>query len=129
MPVTHATAKPLTVPLPVRWLLPVIRDFCSAACAAPLAVVDEGPAKVTGYVDVSLTDTVTARAAFVIRSGERPATAILEIRALVWGEPVAIDDDAEAEAFVRRIRAGVIETLGERFRSDRPTPPHLVTSG
>jgi hypothetical protein len=127
MAVAHAAAAPLRVPLPVRWLVPVIRDLCSDACDSPLCIVDESPSRVTGYVDVTLTAGVTSRAGFVVTHGDRPATAVLEIRGMVWGEPVSSDDTDQAQAFADRIRRGVVEALGEHFRPDVEVTPLLLS--
>ena len=114
MPVVQAGAEPFEARLPARWVRPILSEFCLDACRVPLTVVEEGPAKVVGYLDMALTDAVTARAAFVVSAGELPSCSVVEVRGMVWGEPVGMDDTDQAEDFVSRLSDGLRSLLEER---------------
>ena len=120
MPVVQAGAEPFDVRLPARWVRPILSEFCQEACKVPLTVVEEGPSKVVGYLDMSLTDSVTARAAFVVTAGDVPSTSVVEVRGMVWGEPVGINDTDQAEDFVGRLSDGLRALLTERTPAPAP---------
>jgi hypothetical protein len=124
----QAVAEPFTASLPVRWMAPVVRDFCQTSCGAPLAVVEDTIAKLTGYVDITLAEKVTGRGAFVVTEGAQPSESLIQIRGLVWGEPVGVDDTEEAGAFVERLRRGLLDALDARFggAADVPAAPPVL---